>query len=66
MTNFEQVEELKNAASMLAMFKASTEGIDAVISEISGEEFHTPKQYSDENTGDSIGHGQQEVSNIAS
>ena len=37
----EQVKKLKNAASFIAMFKGSTEEIDEVISDISGEKFHT-------------------------
>ena len=48
MTTEQQVLQLKNAAGMLAMFKASTDGIDAVISDLSEEDFHTPKQYSEE------------------
>lgn len=48
MNKEEQIKELKDAAKFIAMFKGVTDGIDKVISELSGEEFHTPKEYSEE------------------
>lgn len=48
MSTEEQIKKLKEAAGFIAMFKGSTDVIDEVISYISEEEFHTPKEYSEE------------------
>ncbi len=45
MTTIEKVERLKNAAGFISMFKGSTEGIDEVLSDLLGEDYHTEKQY---------------------
>lgn len=42
------VEKLKNAASFIAFFKGSTDEIDEVISELSGQDYHTPREHEDD------------------
>jgi hypothetical protein len=51
----EQIEKLINAALFIAMFKGSTDDIDSVISDLSGVEFHTTKQYSENQFDGKIG-----------